>query len=109
MTPIDAMVGPVDLAPYVHDVLNMIVDDMQSGQLPARVDTFTALHGHVDANMYALMADVPFPAGEFGFLNAVDEAVGRALTRGEHYRILAMSASIDGLSSCRPSEADPTG
>ena len=73
---------PCQLNLYADAIMVMIDEDMAGGYVPGDVDSFSALHDHVDANMYYLQAmGVEFatdPASN-GLVNAVLDEVDRRL------------------------------
>jgi hypothetical protein len=43
---------------YAAELLNMIREDIASGQVPATVSTFSELHDYVDANDYIIQSSL---------------------------------------------------
>lgn len=69
-----------DIAMYADRVMVLVDEDIESGQVPADVATFSDLHSHVDANEYLIQTDVPYDMNDLVMINAVSDEVSRRLT-----------------------------
>jgi hypothetical protein len=73
---------------YADAIMVAIQADMDAGIVPRSVSTFTELHDYVDANEYAVLADVPWGSDPealkydnsgYALVNAVEGAVSAML------------------------------
>lgn len=86
--------------------LARINDDIRQGVVPADVDSFSALHDHVDANMYLIdtLAEAEIDLGpdvEIALANAISDDIdavlrGRAERRDREAHVLGTQAMLAG-------------
>jgi hypothetical protein len=95
------------ISEYAAKVVELIDVDIKAGFVPAAVATFSDLHGHVDANDYALEAA---PFSEFSgtwdeymeHLNAIEAEVGRLLAERAGLRRVRITETLAPASASVP-------